>query len=216
MDTIAVRWGGALTILFGLLVHDVLGDNSTCLSAIAIHVDTDCNVTLNYPAFMMTAPNEDLVYQYMALQYVNVSVLNYTSGNPCLVDAYHAARKLALENNTVHVTFTGHSFIILQQNCSLSNLTVCIRGIEHQVANSGNITLYKSTGIVCQHNHTRYTDFFISISNATYVEGIRGYLVICGFYIPMVSLFALGFSGVLAVYVELRLLLGGVLKPNRS
>ncbi|AEU12350.1 glycoprotein 3 [Wobbly possum disease virus] len=217
MERIAVRWGCALAFLYGLYVNGVLADNNTCLSATTISVDTLCNVTLNYPAFVMTAPHEDLVYQYMAHQYVNVSKLNYTSGNPCLVDAYHTARTLALQNDTVHVSFSGHSFIIFKHNCTfLSNTSVCIRGVEHQVGYSGNITLYKSTGIVCKHNHTRYTDFFISIANSTYVPGIKGYLVICGFYMPMVSLFALGLSGTLAVYTELRLLLNGVLTSSRS
>nr|QJC19034.1 glycoprotein 3 [Wobbly possum disease virus] len=212
MDRTAVRWDYTLAILFGLLVHDVLADNNTCVSAHTISVDTLCNVTLNYPAFMMTAPHEDLVYQYLEQDYVNVTKLNHSSGNACLVDAYNVARTLALADDTVHVSFSGHTFIIFKQNCTFSNHTVCIRGVEHQVSTDSNITLYRSTGVACAHNHTRYTDFFISITNATYVSGINGYLVICGFYIPMVSIFALGLSGVLAVYAELRLLLNGALK----
>nr|QHN63854.1 glycoprotein 3 [Kappaarterivirus wobum] len=216
MDRVKVRWLGALTILLNLFVNDVLGDHDTCISATTIHVDTLCNVSLNYPSFMMTAPHEDLVYQYMALNYVNITPFNQTSGNPCIVDAYNTARNLALQNNTLHVSFSGHTFVIFQQNCSISNLTVCIRGVEHQIGYSGNTTLYRSTGLVCKHNHTRYTDFFISIANATYVHGLSGYLVICGFYIPVVSLFALGLSGVLAIYAELRLLLNGALKSLQN
>ncbi|QHN63848.1 glycoprotein 3 [Kappaarterivirus wobum] len=216
MERITICRASAFALLLGLLVNDVLATHDTCISATTIHVDTLCNVTLNYPSFMMTAPHEDLVYQYMALSYVNITSLNRTSGNPCVVDAYNTARELAMMNNTLHVSFTGHSFVIFQQNCSITNLTVCIRGVEHQVGYSGNTTLYRSTGIVCRHNHTRYTDFFISIANSTYVHGLQGYLVICGFYIPVVSLFALGLSGVLAVYAELRLLLNGALKSLQS
>nr|QJC19020.1 glycoprotein 3 [Wobbly possum disease virus] len=212
----AVCWHCALTFLFGLLVHDVLAYNDSCVSATTISVDTLCNVTLNYPAFMMTAPHEDLVYQYLEQDYVNVSRLNRSSGNACLVDAYNTARTLALDNDTVHVSFTGHTFIIFKHNCSFQNVTVCLRGVEHQVSTASNITLYRSTGVACAHNHTRYTDFFISIANSTYVSGINGYLVICGFYIPMVSIFALGLSGVLAVYAELRLLLNGALRQLQN